>query len=280
MIYVGYAPLDVDITQEIQIHPDDVLDAVNTLTLSTKVCIPIAPPGEGPDHFLRWANDELADAEATLGDAPDRKAFNCSVLAKCAMECLIDWYMDHFLLNRTLNPHAGLVKMLEALKASERFGIGLSLFTAVMFEPRNDAIHSYEPVDLVLVRKSVELANLTVRNCSRAVPPGLAPVFYGTIELVQGRAAIEKMAEEDPKKATYLKNPDLDGLWLKNIGPKGEVSVLLDRNNPISRVLLLTSDGVKSATDVRFCPIDRAFGTERLQQLFFLLERPIPRSSM
>src|SRR5207244_28616 len=119
-------------------------------------CISIPPPGQGPEHFLRWANDELAEAEAAMGDVAYRKAFNCSVLAKCAVECLIDWYMDHFLLNRILNPHVGLVKKLEALKASERFGIGLSLFSTVIFEPRNDAIHSYEPVDLALVRKSVE----------------------------------------------------------------------------------------------------------------------------
>lgn len=276
MLYISYAPLTVDISKAQQINPDDLLDAVRTLTPQTKVCVPLDPPGQGPEHFLRWANDELAEAKAATGDAAGRKAFNCSVLAKCAVECLIDWYLDKYLLSPTLPQFAGTVKKLDALKADDRLGMGLSLFNSVMFEPRNNAIHDYEPVDLQLVEKSVQLANLTVRNCVHGDPPGIAPVFYGTINLYQGRAAIEKNAERDPKTAVYLKNPNADGLYLSGIGPKGTVSVVIDRKGPVPRVLLLTADGDRSATDVRFSPIDRMFGTERVQQLVHILESSAP----
>lgn len=276
MVYLGYAPLSVDVSKGQRIDPDDLLDAIRTLTPQTKVCIPIPPPGQGPDHFLRWANEELAEAKAGTGDVSARKAFNCSILAKCAVECLIDWYLDKYLLNLTLPQYAGTVKKLDALKADERLGMGLSLFSSVMFEPRNDAVHDYEPVDLQLVEKSVQLANLTVKNCVHGEPPGMAPIFYGTVELYQGRASLEKNAERDPKTAVYLKNPDADGLYLSSIGPLGAVSVVIDRKGANTRVVLVTSDGDRGATDVRFCPIDRTFGTERLQKLFHTLEATGP----
>lgn len=154
--------------------------------------------------------------------------------------------------------------------------MGLSLFNSVMFEPRNDAIHDYAAVDLALVEKAVQLANLTVKNCVHGEPPGQAPIFYGTTDLCQGREAVEKQAARKSSMAVYLKNGDLDGLFLTSIGPKGEESVLIDRNGVESRVLLLTSDGDRSA-DVRFCPINQQFKTERLQQLFNLLEAKKPK---
>jgi len=167
------------------------------------------------------------------------------------------------------------VAKLDALDSDERLGIGVSLFKSVVFEPRNYAVHDYELVDLVLVRKSVELANLTVRSLLRAEHPGIAPIFYGTIELFQGRQALEALAKHDPRQAPMLQAKDADGLWLKGIGTKGEISVAIDRQPGATKVLLVTSDGDRSG-DVQFCPINQTFGTDRLKKLLELLERSKP----
>lgn len=159
----------------------------------------IPHPGEGPDHFLQWAREELAEAEATnVASQAARKAFNVSVLSKCAFECLVDWYLSKYLLHLTIRQFAGLAEKLEALNAEARLGIGLSLFQDTIFHPRDNAIHKYELVDLAEARRAYQLAHLTIHNCRNTEPPHLSPIFYGRLEFYRGAEALQQ-AYKEPK---------------------------------------------------------------------------------
>jgi hypothetical protein len=258
-----------------EIAPEDVLDCVKTLTPKNKILVQLPFPGEGPDHFLNWARDELAEEESALDESPKRrKAFNVSVLSKCAVECLVDWYLSKHLLDLTIKPYCGLVQKLEALKAEERLGIGLALFNDVIFQPRNDAIHYYEQVDPARARMAYELANLTIKNCRNTESPKDAPVYYGSIEVYQDKDAdkmfLQLAAVRKRRKGMRRSTRDTSFAFV-GVGDRDETSVFIDRNGKDSRIVLLTSQGDGNA-EVRFCPISNHFTTEGLRELFHNLD--------
>jgi hypothetical protein len=70
------------VTDAEQVETQDILDAIRTLKPASKIVIEIPHPGEGPDHFLRWAREELAEGEAATVASKARKAFNVAILSK------------------------------------------------------------------------------------------------------------------------------------------------------------------------------------------------------
>lgn len=261
--------IKLEIRRVERVAPEDIIDGIKTLRPKGKLSIEISHPGQGPDHFLKWAYDELIEAEKAI-DASEatRKAFNVSVLSKCAVECLVDWYLSKHLLNLTINPQAGLVQKLESLNAEDRLGIGFSLFNNTIFEPRNKAIHKYELVDVSDARRSYELANLTIKNCRNTELPQHAPIFYGTLELYRGDEAFRVMVGLLPQK-------DTTAFYFAGLGPKGECSVFLDRKERESRIAILTSLGDGDA-EVRYCPVANSFSGEQLRAIFHTLEESNP----
>jgi Predicted phosphoglycerate mutase, AP superfamily len=150
---------------------------------------------------------------------------------------LVDWYLSKHLLHLTIPQNAGLAQKLQTLDAEARLGIGRFLFQTTIFEPRNNAIHRYELVDLAQARNAYELANLTIRNCRNTEPAHLSPVFYGRLELYRGEEALRK-AESQMK----LRDADT-AFHFAGIGNSGEYAVFIDRNDRDSRISILTSLG-------------------------------------
>jgi hypothetical protein len=245
-----------EVTNSHQVEAQDIIDGVRTLKPVSKILVEIPHPGEGPDHFLAWARAELTEAErtTTASDAA-RKAFNVSILSKCAVECLVDWYLSKYLLHLTMPQYAWLAQKLKALNAEARLGMGLSLFQNIIFDPRNNAIHRYELVDLALAKRSYELANFTVLNCRNTEPPHLSTIFYGRLDFYRGAEAVQRAGE-----GGSLRNNDT-AFYLAGI-PGGECSVFIDRNDRDSRICILTSSG-NGATELRYCLIANKFTSEQ-----------------
>jgi len=184
------------------------------------------------------AREELTEAGRTpVPSAVSRKKFYVSILSKCAVECLVDWYLSKHLLHLTIPQNAGLAQKLQTLDAEARLGIGRFLFQTTIFEPRNNAIHRYELVDLAQARNAYELANLTIRNCRNTEPAHLSPVFYGRLELYRGEEALRKAESQMKLRDAHT------AFHFAGIGNSGEYAVFIDRNDRDSRISILTSLG-------------------------------------
>jgi hypothetical protein len=253
-----------------KVETQGIIDGIRTLKPASKILVEIPHPGEGPDHFLGWALAELTEAEGTsvVSDAA-RKAFNVSILSKCAVECLVDWYLSKHLLHLTIPLYAGLAQKLQALNAEARLGMGLSLFQSIIFDPRNNAVHRYKLVDLAEARRSYELANFTILHCRNTEPPHLSPIFYGRLEIYRGEDAVQQAG-----KGTRIMD-NATAFYFAGIGDRGECAVFIDRNNRESRICILTSLG-NGHTDVRYCPIANNFSSEQLREVIHLLEASHP----
>lgn len=251
-----------------EVSPNDIMDGVRTLTPASRVQVDIPAPGQGPDFFVDWCKAELAEAEAAE-EGPDkaRKSFNVAVLAKCAVECLVDWYLSRHLLDLTIGRTAGLVQKLEALNAEELLGIGLSLFDDNLFGPRNTAIHNYEPVSFEQAKKAYQLANLTVRNCKTAVPPSVGPVFYGNLDIARD-GDVQQYTDKELKLG--------DGstaFYFGGFTNDERTGVFIHRNGRASRVALLTEND--DGTEVRYT-LAKKFSPDEMREMIAHLESASP----
>ena len=145
------------------------------------------------------------------------------------------------------------------------------LFQRTIFDPRNNAVHRYELVDLVEARRSYELANFTILHCRNTEPPHLSPIFYGRLEIYRGEDAVQQGGAGE---GIRLRNNDT-AFYFAGIGDRGECAVFIDRNRRQSRIFILTSLG-NGSTDVRYCPIANNFASEQLREVIHLLEASHP----
>jgi hypothetical protein len=271
-VHISIVRFEVIKAEEVDVQ--DIVDAVRTLKPPSKIVIEIPYPGKGPDHFLQWAKEELAEAQvATIPSHAARKAFNVSILSECAFECLVDWYISKHLLNLTIRQFAGLSEKLQALNAEARLGIGLSLFQNTIFDPRNNAVHKYELVDLVEARQSYQLANLTIHNCKNTEAPHLAPIFYGHLEVYTGEEALQRSGY---KQSFYGPPVTETAFYFAGIGEAGKCAVFIDRDSRNSRICIFTSLA-NGDVESRFSLVTK-FNSEQLGGVFDVLEtsRPTP----
>lgn len=166
----------IKLVAENEVDPQDIIDAISTIKPEHKLSTQIPAPGQGPNWFLDWANEELLEAKGAK-DEPTalRKFYNAAVYSKGAVECLIDWYLSKLLLNFTIPPFAGIAQKLAALDSENLLSISFSLFSDIVFEPRNRGIHRFELVEEKEAVHGYELARLTVKNCVHQVRPSDAP---------------------------------------------------------------------------------------------------------
>jgi hypothetical protein len=268
---------DTEITRIEKAEPEDLFDGIKTIVPSNKVVAPLQFPGQGPDLFLSWAAIELGEAK-TSKDASVivRKSFNVCVLAKCAVECLIDWYLAKYMLDLTIPKHAGLTRKVEALDAENLLGIGLALFQDIIFGPRNDAIHNYEIVDIDLAEKAYQLSNLTLKNCRNTENPTIAPIFYGSLEFYRNADAFSKLelSERAREVERFSKLEEVTLEYFAGLGPSGTCSVHLDRRGEESRIVLFESHG-GGKLEARYCEANQ-FSSEQMRAIFQHLEAATP----
>jgi hypothetical protein len=262
----------VAVSSATRVSATDILDAVRTLRFPSVLEVPNPAPGKGPSQFLEWARVEVEEAEAiTDVVAAARKAFNVSVQAKCAFECLVDWYLSKYLLDVALPAYAGLAKKLDALRADERLGVGAALFSDVISGPRNDAIHRYELVGVKEARRAYDLAKLAIRNCRNTDNPEKAPVYYGSLDYARD---LEVLDEFLPKRTSDL---ETTAFYFRSVGKPGDFSVYFDRDGTDSRIAVFESlaDG---NVDARYCPVKSEFSPEQVNELFEILaaSNPVP----
>jgi hypothetical protein len=256
------------ILEEEAVEPQDILDAVETVSPKNKLEIELPFPGNGPHFFLRWAKEELDEALALDSqDSKNRKFYNASIYSKGSVECLVDWYLSKYLLQNTISPKAGLLKKLEALDSQNLLGISFPLFNSVVFEPRNRGIHRFELIEEVEAIRGYELANLTIKNCVNSVSPSIAPIFYGQLEFYEGREALEKMLK--------VNSNNMDAFYFSGIGDEGSVSILIDRQTDKGKISVLTSLG-EDKVESRFCNIGGKFTPKQLRLIFEKLEKSKP----
>jgi|LGVF01.1.fsa_nt_gb hypothetical protein len=258
---------NVKVEKEIEVHTQDIIDAIGTLSPKGKLSVPVEHPGKGPNFFLNWANEELLEAATSdNNNFKNRKYYNCSVYSKGAVECLVDWFLSKFLLNYTISPMASIAQKLDALDSENLLGISFSLFNDVVFEPRNRGIHKFELIKASEAKHGYELANLTIKNCVNTVSPENAPVFYGDLEYYEGDEALYKIDHIDHKKIK-----DMDAFCLAGIGASGSCGVLIDREHPDGKISILTvHEG--SSIESRYCKIRGKFKPEELRSVFTALE--------
>jgi hypothetical protein len=264
----------VQVVSASKVEATDILDAVRTLRFASVLEVDSPAPGEGPAQFLEWAREEVEEAEAAPGSAAaDRKAFNAAVQAKCAFECLIDWYLGKYLLDVALPPYVGLVRKLEALRADQRLGVGLALFSDVIAGPRNEAIHRYELVEVIEARRAYELAKLAIRNCCSTDNPERVPVFFGTLEFSRDQEAASLVW---PKRSL---GPDETAFYFQSVGKPGEFSVYFDRNDADTRIAVF--EALKNGDiEARYCPVRSGFSPEQVNELFDILAASAPKPLM
>jgi hypothetical protein len=254
------------------VKPDDILDALKTLSFETKISQYHPFPGKGPDFFLDWANSELTEAETSIDEnSKFRKFYNTSVHSKAAVECLIDWYLSKFMLQVTIPRMAGAGQKLKALDSENLLGVSFSLFNHVVFEPRNRGIHKYELVKADEAKYAYELAYLTIKNCINTVDPTTAPVYYGNIAIHRDAEAIMKMGGTITDLNRSVKAFHFDG-----IGEVGSHGVLLDRFSKDGKITLLLA-GPNYRYEARSCKIKGVFSSDQLREVFNQLNKNEPK---
>jgi hypothetical protein len=218
-IFVSVAALKT----ESEIEPQDLVDAISTLSPQKKVCVNLPHPGKGPEFFLNWAHDELCEAATSPDNQTKlRKYYNAAVLARSSVECLIDWYLSNRLLNFTIAALSGAAQKLEALDSERLLGISFSLFNKIVFEPRNRGVHKFELVEDNEASYAYELAMLTIRNCVHHLSPADAPVFYGDIISCSG---VDEVSKKMPNRSfTNIE----DAFYFEGIGNTGDHGVIID----------------------------------------------------
>src|SRR5882724_1790353 len=238
-----------------EVKPEDLRDAIATLSFAKKIEVPIPAPGLGPAALLDWAGAELAEsAAATVPGDRDRKAFTATIISKMAVECLLDWYLDSSYLGYTLRNHAGTEEKLDALDAEGLLSIGTSLFRDVLFEPRNRAVHSYRRVELKAAKHAYELARLFVRNTQQAHPPGLSNTYYGPLDVSRGEEARKGPGTRKAKRPRQKAGWKMQEFYFGGLGDTGGHGVLLCREDtPSIAVLESRGDG---AIDIRYARLN------------------------
>ncbi len=257
----------VVIENESETEPQDIIDAIETLEPKKKLTVSLSPPGQGPDFFLNWANEELKEANGT-SDEPTklRKYYNAAVYAKGAVECLVDWYLAKQLLSFTISPFAGTAQKFEALDSENLLGISFSLFNDIVFEPRNRGIHKFELVEEKEARHGYELARLTIKNCVHHVSPSEAASFYGNIVAYKGKEALKQLGRDTDVA---------DAFYFAGIGESGEYAVLFNRSHKDGKISILpVLDGGRIQS--RYCTIRGKFSSNQIRAIFSLLERSKP----
>jgi len=256
----------ININDETEISAQDMIGGIKTLSFKNKLSLSLPFPGKGPDFFLNWASEELKEAAQSADDLmKSRKYYNAAVYSKGSIECLVDWYLQRMMLNFSIPAYAGMAQKLEALDSDNLLGISFSLFSDIVFEPRNRGIHQYELVDQKEAKNGFELANLTIKNCVYKVPPQIAPFFYGNLKFCRGTEAIEK--------TNFGTNPN-ETFYFENIGDPGEFAVLLDRNAENGKISLL--EVMPDHTIESRCTSAKKFNTSQLREIFTLLESGKP----
>jgi hypothetical protein len=260
------------LTDEQEVEPQALLDAISTLSPTKKVCVNLPYPGEGPEFFLNWARAELDEAATAKDYAIKlRKYYNAAVLARSSVECLLDWYLSNRLLNFTIAPFAGAAQKLEALDSEKLLGISFSLFNEIVFEPRNRGVHKFELVDEKEANHAYDLANLTIGNCVHRVSPENAPLLYGNIISFSGVDEVsKKMPENSFKDVT-------DAFYFGGIGTVGDHGVLLDRTHKDGKVSVLENLGDQK-TASRYCVVRNKLTSSDIRNIFQHLERNSPQT--
>jgi hypothetical protein len=257
---------------EREVDAQDVLDAISTISPKKKLCADFLYPGQGPDFFLNWANEELGEAATANNDEIRlRKYYNATVYARGSVECLIDWYLSNRLLNFTISPMAGAAQKLEALDAENLLGINFSLFNDIVFEPRNRGVHKFELVEEKEAKHAYELAMLTIRNCVHRVSPAVAPIFYGELMTYSG---IEQVAEKMPER-TFGNVEHV--FYFEGIGKVGDHGVLIDRTHQEGRIAVWDNIGDGKYCS-RFSRIRNRFTSSQIRDIFALLEDQRPKT--
>lgn len=259
--------------EHIQIEPEDFQDSVATLNFAHKIGVKVAAPGLGPTNLLEWANAELAEAQnapTVNGPLAQRKSLTATILAKTAVECLIDWYLNSTYLEFTLRAHANTEEKLDALNAESFLSVGTSLFREVLFQPRNRAIHNYEVVELKSAQHAVELARLFITNAQRVHDPSLSNVYYGSLEFARGKEAL-RMSGISPKAMKNFKKI----FYFGGIGAPGQYGVFLSRSG-VPRITILESCGDNT---VNMCSVLlNKFKPSMLREIFNKLESGKPQA--
>ena len=254
-IIVGYITR-FEIIKSERVTPQDLIDGIETLKPQKKVSISTKAPDyypqswseKDPNHYLKWAEDELKEAVKSSGDVSDRKYFNVSVLSKCAVDCLVDWYIKSSYLDLTIRRNSSLIEKLEALDAENVFGISFSLFDNTIFGPRNRAVHQYRLVTPEIAKNSYDLAKLTIINCQNTKRPDLSTIFYGKLDTASGEEARKKAETNETEKGCD------EVVYFGGFGPKDIYSVLIDGKSVDPIIVLLHSLG-EGNTEVRYCSI-------------------------
>lgn len=262
----------VGISKETEVEPEDIIGAVQTLKPTNKIVRELPSPGKGPEFFLNWAKKELEEAEGADAEIRARKFYNSVVYSKCAVECLVDWYLGGKMLNLTISQTAGAAQKLEALDSDNMLGISFGLFNDVVFEPRNRGIHKFELVEEKEARHSYELANLTVTNCQNTVSPSCSSIFYGDLEFARDAEALEK----SERKLNHSENTT--AFYLGGIGASGACAVYFDRSISAGRVVVMRSLG-DGEIEQEYCNIKSKFSSEQLRKVYELLEENKPKKT-
>lgn len=258
----------LDIKKDEEVSAQDIVDAIETLSLSKKLIVQTPPPGKGPNFFLEWASEELKEAASSSEESfRNRKFYNASVYSKGAVECLIDWFLSKFLLQYTISPMAGIAQKLEALDSENLLGLSFSLFNDIVFEPRNRGIHKFELIEEQEAKHGYELANLTIKNCVNTVSPSDAAVFYGDLEVYRGKDALEKLEHKQSK--------DLEAFYFVGLGNAGTHGVLFDREYDGGKISVLSSLG-GGEIESRSCKVRGNFTSEQIRGVFTKLESTNP----
>jgi len=257
---------------ENEVDPQDVIDAISTLSPKQKLCIDLPHPGEGPDFFLNWAREELEEA----GNVNDlntrlRKYYNAAVYARGAVECLIDWYLSNRLLNFTIPAMSGVAQKLHALDAENLLGISFPLFNDIVFGPRNKGVHKFELVEEKEAKRAYELAKLTIGSCVHRVRPSEAPVFYGDLVTYSGVCQVaKKLRRENWSKIEHA-------FYFESIGDVGSCGVLVDRGYQDGKISILENIG-NGRMISRYSRLRDKFKPDQIRGVFEHLERNKPKA--
>ena len=142
--------------------PLDLLGALESLSQVKVEARIIREPGRGVDATLGWARSELELAKQSSPDDSTRHACQATVHAQCAVECLIDTYLERDWLNEQLPCRARLANKITLISKRPVLKLPECLWSKIIREPRNDIIHRY--------------ANITVHDATMAVQAAWAIV--------------------------------------------------------------------------------------------------------
>lgn len=164
-----------------KVDPEDVLSGLVSLRADIRIKTrSVSEQGRGVDITLTWAEEELSLAEQDHVNE-GKHASQSIIHAQCAVECLVDTYLERDWLFEKLPDKPALSKKVELLLKRPTLKMPSALLARIVSEPRHDIIHRYHTGTATHARIVFEAASSIISALRSISNPCMQKFFAGSL---------------------------------------------------------------------------------------------------